>query len=244
VRSPAEQPFHDDGRIAGAAYGAHGWLGPALEWLANDELIAFPTETVWGLAARAESPRAFERMRSWKERGGDRPVSVLVAGPESLEGLGAELGAAAHRLVRAYWPGPLTLVVRCRRELAAGVAGAGGALGLRCSSHPVAAELARAAQRRGLGLLTASSLNRSGEEPARNRSAARLLCSELGGTTLLQLPGEAGGAAPSTVVDATGREPRVLREGAIPAGAIAATAAAAERRNAAHAEPKIGSDRR
>jgi hypothetical protein len=86
------------------------------------------------------------------------------------------------------------------------------------------------------------------------------LCSELRGTTLLQLPGEAGGAAPSTVVDATGREPRVLREGAIPAGAIAATAAAAattlttaaaavttataERRNAAHAEPKIGSDRR
>ncbi len=239
MRSHAEYTSQDDGGVASALHGTSGWLEPALEWLANDELVAFPTETVWGLAARAESPRAFERMRRWKGREDDRPVSVLVAGPESFEGLGAELSAAARRLVREFWPGPLTLVVRCRRALVPGVAGADGALGLRCSSHPVAAELARAAQRRGLGPLTASSLNRTGDAPAQSRAAARLLCGQSHGATLLQLPGEAGGAAPSTVVDATGDELRVLREGAIPASTLLAGS-----RDTAHATLDTESDRR
>ena len=74
MRSPAEHRCQDGGRVAGAAYGANGWLGPALEWLANDELVAFPTETVWGLAAPAGKPRAVERMRRWKGRAHDRPL--------------------------------------------------------------------------------------------------------------------------------------------------------------------------
>ena len=242
---------------AAAPTGAGGWLEAALEWLSKDELVAFPTETVWGLAARAESPLAVERMRSWKGRAQHRPVSILVAGPESLEGLGAELGAAGRRLVRDFWPGPLTLVVRCQTELAPGVAGAAGALGIRCSSHPVAAELARAAERRGLGPLTASSFNRSGAEPARSRATARQLCSAVEGTTVLMLPGEAGGLAPSTVVDvtvdvtvdvkedarldATREELRVLREGAIPASELfAGREASAPPRSAPHTESECG----
>jgi L-threonylcarbamoyladenylate synthase len=96
----------DAARMAGVPYGAHGWLAPALDQLAKDRLVAFPTETVWGLAVRADSPRAVERMRRWKGRDRDQPVSVLVAGPESLAGLGASLGVAARRLVHEFWPGP------------------------------------------------------------------------------------------------------------------------------------------
>ncbi len=224
MRSPAERREGGGSPAASVPSGALGWLEPALEWLSKDELVAFPTETVWGLAARAESRVAVERMRSWKGRAHGKPVSILVAGPESLDVLGAELGASARRLVREFWPGPLTLVVRCRTELAPGVAGDAGALGIRCSSHPVAARLARAAERGGLGPLTASSLNRSGCEPARSRAAARRLCGGVDGRALLLLPGEALGAAPSTVLDATGDATggplRVLREGAIPASVL------------------------
>ena len=152
---------------------------------------------------------------------------MLVAGPESLGALGAELATPASRLIRDFWPGPLTLVVRCRCELAPGVAGSGGALGLRCSPHPVAAVLARAVERAGFGPLTATSLNESGREPARDRASAQRLCAGVARRNVVLLQGEAGGADPSTVVEVIGSEPRLLREGAISAQALRACIAKA-----------------
>lgn len=192
----------------------------ALDCLAGDGLVAFPTETVWGLGARAESPAAVARLRAFKGRDADKPVAVLLDRPERVHELEVELSVAALRLVDAFWPGPLTLVARCGHALAPGVAGPDGTVGFRCSPHPVAAALAAGSFARGLGPMTATSLNRSGESPARTAVEAGRVARRVPGVVVTR--GEAGGASPSTVVDATGTTPTVLREGAIPRSAVRA----------------------
>ena len=192
-------------------------IGAAVRWLGAGGLVAYPTETVWGLAAAAESPLGMERLRAWKERGESAPVAILVDGVEDALALGCELGASARRLASAHWPGPLTLVVPCRRSFAPGVARDDGAVGLRCSSHPLAAALSRRARREGVGPITATSLNRHGEPPARTREDAERACAGAGAPHLVDVDGaEAGGDAASTVVDATGAQTVVLCWGAIP----------------------------
>jgi L-threonylcarbamoyladenylate synthase len=189
----------------------------AAEHAAAGGLVAFPTETVWGLGADASRPEAVARLRRFKGRDAARPISVLVPGPEAWIDLGARVPAYAEALARAFWPGPLTLVLACRARLAPGVARPDGAVGLRCSPHPVASGLARALLARGAGPLTATSLNRSGEPPARTRAEAAALCAGADDAPCLVAGPDAGGAAASTVVDATGAHPVVLREGAIAA---------------------------
>jgi L-threonylcarbamoyladenylate synthase len=190
----------------------------AIEHLARGGLVAFPTETSWGLGADARSDLAIARLHAWKGRDPAKPISVLVSGVEDLAALGADVSASARRLADAFWPGPLTLVLRVSAKLAGGVAGPGGALGLRCSPHPTAAALAELARARGVGPLTATSLNRSGEPNCTTRADAERLVAEA--MPLVEGP-DAGGEPPSSVVDATDGKPRVLREGAIPHRAIA-----------------------
>jgi L-threonylcarbamoyladenylate synthase len=192
-------------------------IGAAVRWLASGGLVAYPTETVWGIAAAADSELAMERLFAWKERPDAAPVAILVDGVEDALALGCELGPSARRLASAHWPGPLTLVVACRRRFAAGVARADGAIGLRCPSHPLAGALSRRARREGVGPITATSLNRHGEPPARMRDDAARLCEGADAPRLLAVDGaEAGGDAASTVVDASGPHAQVLRWGAIP----------------------------
>jgi L-threonylcarbamoyladenylate synthase len=169
------------------------------------ELVAVPTETVWGLAADARSASAVAKLRAWKGRDAQKPVAVLVAGYGALAALGAETTPLAERLAAAFWPGPLTLIVRCEGAFAPGIANTDGAVGFRCSSHAVASALAHAA-----GPITATSLNRSGEPPCTTRAAAERCA---GAEIALVAGADADGAAPSSVVDATGSAPRVLREG-------------------------------
>ncbi len=201
-------------------------LGQAARWVKGGGLLAYPTETVWGLAADASSEAAVLRLRRWKGRDADAPVSVLIENVEAAEAQGASFPGSARRLADAFWPGPLTLIVPAERRFAAGVARADGAVGLRCSSHPLAGALARRLDREGAGPLTATSLNRSGEPAAANREAARVCCglaqnaSMLGRgddePRLLDIDGaECGAEEPTTVIDATEEPPRVLRWGAI-----------------------------
>jgi tRNA threonylcarbamoyl adenosine modification protein (Sua5/YciO/YrdC/YwlC family) len=187
-------------------------------------LLAYPTETLFGLGADGCCSTSVERLRSWKGREPERPLSILVEGSEALERLGVELSPLPRRLAEAFWPGPLTLVLYCPERLAPGVAREDGAVGFRCSSHPVAASLARRVAREGLGPLTATSLNRSGEAPPRTRSEAARYCDgRPGSPILIDVPdAESGGGAPSSVLDVTGPEPRMLREGAISAAAVTA----------------------
>jgi L-threonylcarbamoyladenylate synthase len=191
----------------------------AIQHVAAGGLLGFPTETSWGLGADARSDAALEALQRWKGMDPAQPISLLVAGSADLARLEAKLSPGAQRLAARFWPGPLTLVVRCEARLARGIAGAEGAVGLRCSSHPAAAALATLASAQGVGPLTATSLNRSGQPACATRREAEAYC---GGQLPLLAGPDSGGAPASSVVDATGREPRVLRSGTITAAEIAA----------------------
>lgn len=194
-------------------------------------LLAYPTETVWGLGADASSAAAVARLLGWKGRPDGSPISILVDGLDAAERLGLRPSPEARRLAARFWPGPLTLVLAAPAErFAPGIARADGAVGLRCSSEPTAAALARALAHAGVGPLTATSLNRTSEPPARSADEARALCRRHPGPRIVD-PGAASPvscAAPSTVVDCSGAACRLIREGAIPAAAVAQAAAASD----------------
>lgn len=189
-------------------------LAEAVDWLRAGELVAFATETVWGLGADARCDVALERLRRFKGRDPNAPISILVDGAASLGALGFEPGRTARALAERFWPGPLTLVMPCKRRFAAGVARSDGAVGVRCSPHPAAAALAKRLVGEGVGPITATSLNRSGASPARSRDEASAVCADEE-LRLLELPDDAGGGRESTVVDLCAPQPVVLRWGAI-----------------------------
>jgi L-threonylcarbamoyladenylate synthase len=192
-------------------------IGAAVDWVRDGGLLAYPTETVWGLGADACSVAAIERLRDWKGQRQSAPISILVADPEALETLGFEFNDLARRLAAAFWPGPLTLVLTCRGRFAPGVSRHDGAVGVRCSSHPIGAALARRLAAEGVGPITSTSLNRSGATPAVTREQVREVCgADPEGPRLLNVEGaEAGGDGESTVIDTTGPELVVLRWGAL-----------------------------
>jgi L-threonylcarbamoyladenylate synthase len=197
----------------------------ALAHLRADGLVAYPTETVWGLGVNARSPLAVTRLREWKGRADDAPISLLVSGADALERLGVQLHSGVRHLIRAFWPGPLTLVLSCTGGFPPGIAREDGAIGFRCSSHPLASSLARACEELEFGPLTATSFNRSGERPAERYTDALALG---GSTSELFVPEaacacDAFGESPSTVLDWTADEPRVIRWGSLTAAALAPT---------------------
>lgn len=190
-------------------------LRDAVARLSSGGIVAYPTETVWGLGVIASMPEALEGLRRFKGRADDHAMSVLipqVAARRTLEALGAQVSREAELLIERYWPGPLTLVFPSARE--------GDPIGVRCSSHPVAAALANALFDEAPGkswVMTSTSCNRSGEPPALSRTDALRVCSD-GQEAPLVVGGlgegdEAGGEAPSTVLDLCQAPPRVLREG-------------------------------
>ena len=122
-------------------------LSDAVKWIAERGVLAYPTETVWGLGADARSDAAVDQLRAFKGRGDAAPISILVTGAGALAALGFRIDAAAQRLAREFWPGPLTLVLPCSASFAAGVAREDGAVGVRCSPHRVASELAASCAR-------------------------------------------------------------------------------------------------
>ena len=198
-------------------------LGDAARWVRAGGLLVYPTETVWGLGADAQSEEAVGRLRGWKGRSERAPISILVEDAHRLEALGFEVGAGARRLISEFWPGPLTLVLPCRRRFASGVARDDGAVGVRCSLHPLAAALARRLADEGVGPITSTSLNLSGAPAVRTRSEA-LACCNAAHTTprMLDVDGaEAGGQPASTVVDLSGARPEVLRWGGLPERVLA-----------------------
>jgi L-threonylcarbamoyladenylate synthase len=198
-------------------------LGDAARWVRDGGLLAYPTETVWGLGADAGSETAVQRLRGWKGRSEHAPLSILIEDAHVLELLGFEANAAARRLISEFWPGPLTLVLPCRRRFASGVARDDGAVGVRCSLHPLAAALARRLSSEGVGPITSTSLNPSGEPAVRTRREASAYCDDgPSAPRMLEVEGaEAGGQQASTVVDLAGGRPEVLRWGGLPKRVLA-----------------------
>jgi L-threonylcarbamoyladenylate synthase len=197
-------------------------VGEAVVLAGAGGMIGYPTETVWGLGADSCSEVAIDRLRAWKGRGDDAPLSILIAGVADLEALEFVVGDAAQKLAGAFWPGPLTLVIPCRRRFAPGVGRSDGAIGVRCSAHPLAAALARRCEADGVGPLTATSLNRTGSPAPKTRAEAEAnLGNDPDAPRIVEVEGaEAGGDLESTIIDVSGARPEVLRWGSIRAAEI------------------------
>jgi len=184
-------------------------IARAAEVLARGGVIAYPTETFYGLGAGAMSADAVTRVFALKGRLSDHPIPLILPGPAALDRVARAIPPAARALAARFWPGPLTLVLHAARDLPEAITAGTGKVGVRVSSHPVAAALAAAFG----GPITATSANRSGAPPARSIEA--LDASIAGGIDLLLDGGETPGGPPSTVLDVTCAPPRVLRAGRV-----------------------------
>jgi L-threonylcarbamoyladenylate synthase len=191
-------------------------LPRALEALATGAILAFPTDTVYGVGADPWIVPAVEQLYAAKGRGYDKPIPLLVAGPDHLWRVVPGLPPLAQALSTAFWPGALTLVVPCRPTLPARVTGGGATVALRMPDHPWTLKLLKAAG----GALAVTSANQSGHpDPITAADVQR----ELGGRLPVIIDGgPCPGGVASTIVDVSGPTPRVLREGAIPAALIEA----------------------
>jgi len=179
-------------------------------------LVAFPTETVYGLGADAGNPEAVRRMFAAKGRPADHPVIVHVADAAAIEALAASVPAAARTLAAAFWPGPMTLVLRRSPRVSDLVTGGLETVGLRVPAHPVA----RALLTEFGGPVAAPSANRFGRVSA---TCAEHVLEELAGHVDLILD---GGPCPigleSTIIDLSRGAPVILRPGAVTAEQVAA----------------------
>ncbi len=182
----------------------------AVKAIKRGAVIALPTETVYGLAAKADRSDAVDRIYELKGRDWNRPLQVLLPAGERLNRWSGP-NRAASLLAERFWPGPLTLVVRAWMGVPQFLT-RDGTVGLRVPRHPVALELLERA-----GPLAATSANKSGELPLPD--IARIEETFGDGVAVYLDGGHIVGLA-STVVDVTGSDPRVLREGAIPSDEI------------------------
>jgi L-threonylcarbamoyladenylate synthase len=190
-------------------------IAEAAAAIRRSELVVLPTDTVYGVAADAFNPAAINLLLAAKGRGRDMPVPVLVSSRAMLEAVVNEVTDDVGRLVDAFWPGALTLVLRETPHLAWDLGEARGTVAVRMPDHPLATALIEQT-----GPLGVSSANRSGQEPATSAMAARL---QLGASVAVYLEGGPGEASvPSSIVDLTGESPRLLRAGALDADTLRA----------------------
>ncbi|NLC37325.1 MAG: threonylcarbamoyl-AMP synthase, partial [Alcaligenaceae bacterium] len=204
-------------------------LQSAATRLLQGSLVAFPTETVYGLGADAENPAAIARIYQAKGRPSNHPVIVHIAPEADLDYWARSVPAAARALTQAFWPGPLTLILPRAPGIPAAVSGGQNSIGLRCPSHPVAQELLRrfAALKGGQGGVAAPSANKFGQVSPTQAEHVRNEFPELDDTALLVLEGGPSQVGiESTIVDLSRLEegvgPVLLRPGHITAEDLAA----------------------
>ena len=182
-------------------------LSQALEVLIDGGLVAFPTDTVYGLGAMAFNSQAIIRLYQAKGRSGDNPIPVLIASATELPLVASRTSTMANRLAAHFWPGPVTLVVWRLLSLPKEISPT-PTVGVRVPDHALAQELLATA-----GPLAVTSANRSGHPTS--RTAAQVLDGLDGRIELIIDGGETPGGKPSTVVDCTQSVPRILRQGPI-----------------------------
>ena len=172
-------------------------------------LVAFPTESFYGLGADALDPAAVARVFEVKGRPDDKPILVLVDGIEMVTELAATISDGARALMARHWPGALTLVLRASARVPAGLTGGTGTVGVRLPGHAVARALVTAAARP----VTAPSANPAAAPPPRTAAAVRGYFE--GRVELILDGGTTAGGAGSTVADCTVWPPRILRQGPV-----------------------------
>lgn len=189
-------------------------IASAISALKGSGLVVMPTDTVYGIGANAFDSAAVAALLAAKGRGRDMPVPVLVGSWHTIDGLVYSVPPTARELIRAFWPGALSLVVRQAPSLQWDLGDANGTVMLRMPLHPVAIELLRE-----VGPMAVSSANVSGRPAAVTAADAR---NQLGDLVEVYLEaGPSARQAASTIIDLTGAQPRILREGPITAAAIA-----------------------
>jgi L-threonylcarbamoyladenylate synthase len=181
----------------------------ACEVLRRGGLVAFPTDTLYALGANALDPAAIERVLTVKGRHHGKPLSVLVPSVEAGAALAASLPDGVQALMRAFWPGALTVVVRASAKIPSVLTAATGTVGLRMPAGAVAQALLAAFA----GPIIGTSANKTG---AADPADAKTVQKAIGGQIDLILDGgRVALGVPSTVIDCTAEPARILREGAI-----------------------------
>jgi L-threonylcarbamoyladenylate synthase len=184
----------------------------AVDALHHGGLVAFPTDTVYGLGGLVSDPFGIERLYQVKGREGAKAIPVLLSDLSDLPRVAAEINPAVQRLAEHFWPGPLTLVVPRHPDLPAQLSPY-PTIGVRIPDHPVALALLRLA-----GPMAVTSANVSGQP---SPSTAQDVLDQLGGGIELVLDGgRTPGGISSTVVDCSGLEPVILRQGPIGLGEL------------------------
>ena len=188
-------------------------INEAVGVLREGGVIAYPTETLYGLGGLAAREEVVRRVLAIKNRGPEKPLPLIVADEEAAQE-NAEMNALAEELARLFWPGPLTMILKARRPFPQGAALA-GKIALRVSSHPVAQTLARRLDE----AILATSANPTGQPGTILASEVRDSLSTNPPDLILAQDPCPGGAG-STIVDLTVAPPRIVRAGAIPASEL------------------------
>ncbi len=187
-------------------------VAAAAQALRAGELVGLPTETVYGLGADAASDAAVAKIFAAKGRPSDHPLIVHVADASGVDHFAREVPAFAQKLMQAFWPGPLTLILPRRPEVGAAAAGGQGSIGLRCPSHPVAQALLLAARALGVHGVAAPSANQFGRV---SPTTAAHVQGEFGDSLLILDGGACQVGIESTIIDCTRGAPVLLRPGRI-----------------------------
>jgi L-threonylcarbamoyladenylate synthase len=229
VNSSADASAGSSAQASGGASANARELARAVEILAQQGLVAFPTETVYGLGADAESALAVERIYQAKGRPSNHPVIVHVTPEADLLYWAASVPPEAQLLIDAFWPGPLTLILKRAAHISSVVSGGQDSIGLRCPSHPVAQALLRgfaATRASGQGGVAAPSANKFGQVSPTTAAHVRSEFAELVAQGMPVLEGGASDVGiESTIVDLSRLEqgvgPVLLRPGYITAAQLA-----------------------
>ena len=189
--------------------------------IAGGALVAFPTETVYGLGARADDDAAVAKIFEAKGRPANHPLIVHVADAADATHFAARIPPVAQRLMDAFWPGPLTVIVPRAPGIAAAAAGGQGNVGLRCPAHPIAQALLRAARRLGVAGIAGPSANRFGRVSPTHAAHVE---AEFGASMPVLDGGPCTVGIESSIVDCTRDRPVLLRPGVLTRAAIEAAA--------------------
>ena len=187
--------------------------------LAAGELVAFPTETVYGLGARADDDLAVAKIFRAKGRPADHPLIVHVASSADAHAFAHGMPASAQRLIDAFWPGPLTVIVPRAPGMGQAAAGGQDSIGLRCPEHPVALALLTAARRLGVAGVAGPSANRFGKV---SPTLAAHVIEEFGASVTVLDGGACRVGIESSIVDCSRAHPVLLRPGVLTRAAIEA----------------------
>jgi len=188
-------------------------IAAAAEAVRGGEVVVLPTDTVYGVGVDAFAPEAVAAVLLAKGRGRAMPLPVLVPNAQTVDGLAADVPAYARDLIKAFWPGPLTLVLHAQTSLMWDLGDTNGTVALRMPQNDTALKLLA-----DVGPMAVTSANVSGQPPATTILEA---ATQLGSAVSVYLEsGPSAGGLASTIVDCTSESPVILRAGAVTAGQL------------------------